>query len=367
MTQPVHLIGIDPAARAKMGGFSEYLIDSRNRESPSFTLREDVRDRFEALHPIEQEVKPRELPPLNPNAPPPPEPTPVSPRDPKGVYVGWGMSHYRSPRKMPDGTTKHEDIAVLNPGDVINILTIGAGKDHVEPVSSPFVVADMIKTDMTEYDSKFVYVDLAYLQQLRGMNDRVTHLQIKLKDYSKAAFVVQALRDILLPQYYQVATWEMKQGAILGAIDVERGILNILLFLIVGVAGFSILAIFTMIVSEKTRDIGILKSMGASNRGIMSIFVGYGLLLGFVGCLFGTALGLEFTYHINDIEKWLTSLTGKEVFPREVYYFDEIPTNISISDVLMVNLGAMISAVMFSVLPALRAATLRPVRALRSE
>ena len=100
------------------------------------------------------------------------------------------------------------------------------------------------------------------------------------------------------------------------------------LFMIVGVAGFSILAIFTMIVSEKYRDIGILKSLGASNRGVMTIFVSYGLLLGAVGCGLGTALGLTITDNINGIEAFLTQLSGKALFPRDVYYFKDIPTNI---------------------------------------
>ena len=90
-----------------------------------------------------------------------------------------------------------------------------------------------------------------------------------------------------------VQTWEDKQGPLLAAIAVERGILNVLLFMIVGVAGFGILAIFSMIVVEKTRDIGILKALGASNRGVMGIFLGYGLLLGVVGAGLGTIAGAD--------------------------------------------------------------------------
>ena len=153
----------------------------------------------------------------------------------------------------------------------------------------------------------------------------------------------------------------------MSAIDVERGILNILLFMIVGVAGFSILAIFTMIVSEKYRDIGIMKSLGASSCGVMSIFLGYGLLLGTVGCAAGTALGIWITRNINEIEMRLTKLTGRELFPRDVYYFKEIPTNIDPLSVVLVNLGAIAIAVAFSLLPAWRAARLHPVRALRFE
>jgi lipoprotein-releasing system permease protein len=135
----------------------------------------------------------------------------------------------------------------------------------------------------------------------------------------------------------------------------------------VGVAGFGILAIFSMIVVEKTRDIGILKSLGASNAGVMNIFLGYGLLLGTVGAILGTILGLEITVHINEIEHFLAHMTGKEIFPRDVYYFDEIPTFIQGWMVALVNAGAVAIAVVFSILPALRAALLHPVRALRYE
>jgi len=143
--------------------------------------------------------------------------------------------------------------------------------------------------------------------------------------------------------------------------------LNLLLFMIVGVAGFSVLAIFTMIVSEKFRDIGVLKSLGASDRGILSIFVTYGFLLGLVGCILGTGAGLLITEYINEIEAFLARITGQQIFDRSVYYFDKIPTNVDPMSILFINAGAVLTCVLFSVLPALRAARLHPVRALRFE
>ena len=115
--------------------------------------------------------------------------------------------------------------------------------------------------------------------------------------------------------YFVVKTWEHKQGALLAAVAVEQSILNILLFFIIAVAGFGILAIFSMIVVEKTRDIGILKALGASNGGILKIFLGYGLLLGLVGAAAGTGLGVLITTYINEIEWFMSKATGLELYP----------------------------------------------------
>src|SRR5262249_37922282 len=111
----------------------------------------------------------------------------------------------------------------------------------------------------------------------------------------------------------------------------------------------------------------ILKALGASNAGVAKIFLGYGLLLGVLGAGLGTLLGLTLTDNINGIERGLTELTGQDIFPRDIYYFDTIPTFVSTWGVVLVNLGAVGIAVLFSVLPALRAAWLHPVRALRYE
>src|SRR5262249_30037396 len=155
--------------------------------------------------------------------------------------------------------------------------------EKMMPVYDRVVVADFFKSEMSEYDAQYVFVPLDWLQKLRSMEDRATSLQIKLKNYADAKAVVEELEAIFPPHSYLVSTWEDKQGPLLAAISIERGILNLLLFMIIGVAGFGILAIFSMIVVEKTRDIGILKALGASSLGVMKIFLGYGLLLGVVG------------------------------------------------------------------------------------
>jgi lipoprotein-releasing system permease protein len=122
-----------------------------------------------------------------------------------------------------------------------------------------------------------------------------------------------------------------------------------------------------MIVVEKTKDIGILKALGAPASGVMSIFLGYGLSLGMVGTGAGIILGLLFAKNINRVADVIEYLTGTEVFDPSIYYFKEIPVLISPAMVFWVSLGAVLIAVLASVLPALRAARLHPVEALRYE
>jgi lipoprotein-releasing system permease protein len=122
-----------------------------------------------------------------------------------------------------------------------------------------------------------------------------------------------------------------------------------------------------MIVVEKTRDIGILKSLGASSRGVMTIFLSYGLSLGLVGSGVGVLAGLLFVRNINEIEAALTWITGRKVFDETIYYFPSIPTRTHPMMVFWVAVGAVTIATLASVLPARRAAGLHPVRALRND
>ncbi|MFO0964296.1 MAG: FtsX-like permease family protein [Gemmataceae bacterium] len=378
--RPVRVIGVEPEGRSAIGGFKEYLERQKDAPVVSFELSQEQKEAYQRrerllLEMHEREMRMRMSPlgaPLGEGELPPPAPTPA-PVDEKGemsvpcgVIVGHIMAHLR--RKDENGV--EQDIPHLKVGESIVLTTISGQK--MQPVAARFVVIDYFKSGMSDYDNGIVFVPLSYLQHLRTTPDNVTSIQIKLKDYSNAEEVKQvkaALHNLLARDnpFLQVATWEDKQGPLLAAIGVEKSILNILLFLIVGVAGFSILAIFTMIVAEKTRDIGILKALGASNGGVMKIFLGYGLLLGLVGAALGSAIGLAITRNINEVEHFVSKVTGQEVFPRDIYYFKEIPTDTQTSMVLFVNLGAIGIAVVFSILPALRAAWLHPVRALRFE
>ena len=173
------------------------------------------------------------------------------------------------------------------PGDDVRLSFPTAGTPP-EVSHASFTVVDLYESKMSEYDASFVFVPIEVLQQYRGMFDPetkigyATSIQIKLRPGADGNEVRDKLRAAFAPQVYNISTWRDKQGPLLAAVQMETAILNVLLFMIIFVAGFGILAIFFMIVVEKTRDIGILKALGASRRGILGIFLGYGLSLGIV-------------------------------------------------------------------------------------
>ncbi len=406
ITRQVQIVAIDAKTQSRVSDFGKYLQHPANRKQMSFDLREggyDIRD-----HQAGPEAPPRKqmkgagwphrrrvadleafrrrLAKAQPAAEIPADdaegPAEEQLADPfarkqtpsnlfdkaneqhAGVVLGIGLVSFRTP--------EGEDRFLTLPGDDVKLTFPTAGTPP-KAVSDNFTIVDLYESKMSEYDSSFVFVPIETLQELRGMIDpttgvgMVSSIQIKLKPGADGAEVRDKLQRAFPAELYCVQTWRDRQGALLAAVRMETTILNVLLFLIIAVAGFGILAIFLMIVVEKTRDIGILKSLGASRAGVMGIFLGYGLSLGIVGSGVGMVIGLLFVKYINEIAALLGWLTGRPVFDPSIYYFYKIPTIVSPFTIGWIVAGAVLIAVLASVLPALRAATLHPVEALRYE
>lgn len=281
-----------------------------------------------------------------------------------GIVMGIALASFRA----RDGS----DRFLIVPGDDVKITVPTAGMPP-KPASDTFTVVDFYESKMSEYDANFIFLPIRKLQEMRGMYDpqtqvgHATSIQIKLHNDADGPLVRDLIQAAFPPEQYGVQTWRDKQGPLLAAVHLETAILNVLLFMIIAVAGFGILAIFYMIVVEKTRDIGILKSLGAHSSGIMGIFLAYGLSLGLVGSGVGLVLGLVFVANINAIADALAWLTGQQVFDPSIYYFQQIPTIVEPFTVTWIVAGAIMIAIVASILPARRAARLHPVEALRYE
>lgn len=407
-THTVNVVGIDEKTQGAVSDFSKYLQHPENRKQMSFDLREggydvldhqaagEPKERFQmndagwrirrakaaaarAMQPLEA-APPGPLDAKPPIVPPPTKDPPgatdifsgVQTTDPRakdadvdpskqqytGAVIGIAISCFRD----PEGAERF----MILPGEDIR-LTIPTAGTPPKGVTWNFTIVDFYESKMAEMDSQFVFVPIQKMQELRGMHGSITQIQIKLKPGANLDEVRDRLRHAFPNELFSIMTWRDQRSSLLSAVDTETKLLNVLLFFIVAVAGFGILAIFYMIVVEKTRDIGILKSLGASSAGIMGIFLTYGLLLGVVGAGLGLIGGLATAKNINAVADFLGQLTGRAVFDPQVYYFYTLPSIIDPVTIAWIIGAAIAVSVLASVLPAYRAATLHPVEALRYE
>ncbi len=383
-TRQVQIIGIDPATYNTVSSFGQYLQHPENRQRLDFRLKDgdyDVVDHqaedpsravpreqmeyagwthrraiaaFEkrmSVEPSASQSQPGADAEDNPFAA---ASAPVDNTfDPEkeqhiGTVLGIGLCSHR----LPDGSDHFQ----LLPGDDVEIYFPSAGRPP-EFRGSKFTITDFYESKMAQYDMSYMFVPLDKFQDMRGMVDPqsevrfVNAIQIKLQPGSNLNAFRDQLRDHFQLHLYDVSTWRDMEGPLLAAVQTETLVLNVLLFLIIAVAGFGILAIFFMIVVEKTRDIGILKSLGASSAGVMGIFLTYGFSLGVVGAGLGIFGGLVFVRYINEIADFLGRLTGTPVFDPTVYYLYKIPTIVEPFTVTWIAAGAMAIAVLASALP----------------
>ncbi|MFW6045011.1 MAG: FtsX-like permease family protein [Planctomycetota bacterium] len=225
-----------------------------------------------------------------------------------------------------------------------------------------YVVAGVFKTGRYDYDSGVVLLSLDSAMDFVRSGGAVTGLNLKLDDFSNAPAV-----KARLSQDFRAETWEDQQHTFLEAVQMERTLMGLILSFVGLLAGFCIFAILIMTVYEKRRDIGILKSVGYTSHYIAMTFLVNGGAIGLIGAAAGVAGGLLFAAHVNQIAAHVEELTGWTPFPPDVYYFSEIPADTGVAMPLIISLAAVACSLLFSVLPAIKAARMDPVDTLRFE
>lgn len=276
---------------------------------------------------------------------------------------------------------------------VIGVTPEGTGLDFSNKSERPYWVVDDSRTKVYQYDSQSVYVPFDRLQEDLQMNEkkddngeivypkRTSEIYVKCvpgtdleaaRDQIRQAcesVIQDKARDGTLRYYGEVTvqTWEESQHVWLHAIENEKVLVMFLFGLISIVAVFLIFCIFYMIVVEKTRDIGIIKSVGATSTGVAGIFLGYGLTIGLIGGGMGLLCAWLIVHNINELHAWLGRAFHIAIWDPQVYAFDTIPNTMDPLETTVIVVVAVISAVLGALVPAIRAASLHPVEALRWE
>ncbi len=256
----------------------------------------------------------------------------------------------------------------LNMGDNVNIVSpVGNITPFgMIPKTKQFRVAGIFDTGMYEYDATLAYVSLREAQSFLSMGDSVTGIQLKVNDVYKAGEVAREInRGLGMP--YFARDWMQMNKNILFALKTEKVVMFIILTLIVLVAAFGIASTLFMVVMEKNKDIAILKSMGATSRSIMKIFVLEGLIIGVSGTIIGLFGGLIIACNLESIVDFVQKVTGFELFSKDIYYLNHFPSQVVPSDVLLISVTAILISFVATLYPSWQGSRLPPAEALRYE
>ena len=256
----------------------------------------------------------------------------------------------------------------LAPGDEIVMLSPQgkASPFGTIPRSRRFTVSAIFDVEMYEYNQGFVFMPLMAAQQFFDLPDAVTTLEIFTQDpYQTDKYMADVADHITTTM--RVSDWRRSNGSFFNALKVERNVMFLILTLIILVAAFNIISSMIMLVKDKAKDIAILRTMGASRRSMLNIFILAGGMIGVAGTAAGAALGIGFALNIESIRQWLQGLTGTELFSAEVYFLTQLPAEVDWTEVLSVVGMALVISLLATLYPAWRAAKLDPVEVLRYE
>lgn len=227
-------------------------------------------------------------------------------------------------------------------------------------------VTGIFETGHYLHDAEFILVPLFVGQELYGLGDALHGITVRTTDPYGAEHVKRQIEQYLTPPEY-AQTWIDMNSQYFEAVRLERTVMFFLLFFIIIVAAFGIMNTLITVTVQKTREIGIMKALGANIWQIVWVFLGQGVVVGLFGTGIGLALGMTLIRYRNEFSHWLASTLHIEIFPKQVYQFSEIPAEVIPRDVTVICLGAFLICWLFALLPAYRAARLDPVKALRYE
>ena len=255
----------------------------------------------------------------------------------------------------------------LKIGDDITIMSSTGVETIIGnlPKKKTFTVFSLFESGLADFDNNIAFINLDTLNEFFNMSKNERNLEIYLKNPQKIEnqkFIVQQI----FPNEF-VFSWADTNSSLFSALKVERNVMFIILSLIIIVAAFNIISGLTILVKNKTRDIAILKSIGVLNKSIVKIFFLVGVIIGTSATIFGILLGVIFSMYVENLRQFLSNVFDISLFPEEIYFLSTMPSEINLSSIFIISLCSILITIIVSIFPALKAAKLDPVQALKYE
>lgn len=254
-------------------------------------------------------------------------------------------------------------------GDKVTVITpeVSLSPAGVIPRFKRFTVTGVFRSGGGfGFDAMLAFVNIKDAQKLMEMGDYVSGVHVNIHDVYAVQQVTQQLAKILSPTA-RITNWSDQFGAFFQAVSMEKTMMFFILLLIIAVAVFNLVCTLVMVVNEKEADIAILRTIGATPRTIMTIFIVQGATVGIVGTLLGVIGGIALAYNVTDIVNWIQHVFHVQFISSKIYFVDYLPSQLQSSDVIQISLCALVLSLLATIYPAWRASKTEPVEALRYE
>jgi len=233
------------------------------------------------------------------------------------------------------------------------------------PLQQKFLISSVFSTGLGEFDQNVIFMPFENANSLFELSDTDINLEIFLKKPDNVQSVKEKI-EVLFSDHY-VYSWADLNKSFFGALKVERNVMFIILTLIIIVAAFNIISGLTILVKNKTKEIAILRTLGISKGSIAKIFFLTGFTIGFLATITGVIIGILFSYYIEDIRGLITSIFNIRLFPEEIYFLSQMPSEINLGYIFIISVFSLLITFLATIFPALSAAKLDPIQALKYE
>ena len=233
------------------------------------------------------------------------------------------------------------------------------------PKQETYIIDSIFDSEIMDFDRNVAFINLNNLESLFDLKKENRNLEIYLKDPIKIDLSKKIIKKIF--DDYYVYTWADLNKSLFAALKVERNVMFIILSLIIIVAAFNIISGLTILVKNKTKEIAILRTMGISKNSIARIFFLIGFSIGLFATITGVIIGILFSYYIEEIRIMITSIFNISLFPEEIYFLSQMPSEINLNYIFIISLFSLLITFLATIFPSLSAAKLDPIKALKYE